>query len=249
MIMMCLYYCIPFAKIFFFIFSVLLFVFALFMLKRGVRQSRPKLRQWAFFTMFLALLKFFTADLFFLKEKLLCDFRLFNLGCGAAGFQKLQALGLIGLTVVSLFLFNFYRNYIHERKALEVPPEQTNLRLWANISMTFVMVVILWLAAPWVGYLTVGHIPKLFMEVPWEYLAVANAIALLIGFWKLEDCLWAYQHSSKKDTDKKKRHHVNNTRTPKDTLWLAAILFLITLAFSYASHDVLTLHGQLDKAM
>ena len=97
------------------------------------------------------------------------------------------------------------------------------------------MLLIFWLAAPWIGYLTVGHVPQLFMKVPWQHLAVLNVAVLLTGFWKLEDCVWVY------DPKNKIRNGSQiNVWTVKDTLWLSVALLAIALVFSYASNDVLS---------
>lgn len=235
MLMMCWFYCIPFAKGFFFALSFLLIVFSLFMLKRGIYQARPMLRQAAFLLMFIAALKLLTIDLHLLKEKILCGTGWFSGVCNAQGFKVLQVTGLAALMLCSLGLFNLYRNFIHERKAAHKTPGQIHLPFWANTAMGLVTLLILWLAAPWVGYLTVGHVPQLFMQVPWQHLAVMTVVVLVVGFWKLEDCKWVYTPD-----ERTKKAHVTHVWTPKDTLWLSAILFLIALAFSYASNDALS---------
>jgi len=233
MLMMCWFYCIPFAKGFFFAFAPILFLFSLFVLKRGVRQSRPGLRQFAFLLILIAFLKLFTVDFYFLREPL-CEIKKFPFPCNAEGFKKFQVTGLVLLTVCSMVLFNSYRSFLHNRKRMDVTPAQVHLPFWSNLSISLVMMLIFWLAAPWAGYLTVGHVPKFFLQIPWQHLAVLNIFVLLVGFWKLEDCSWIY------DPTKKTKKHVVNVWTAKDTLWVSLILFLITLAFSYASNDVLS---------
>jgi hypothetical protein len=235
MLMMCWFYCIPFAKGLFFASSFLLIIFSLFVLKRGIRQSRSALRQTAFLLMFIAILKIFTVDIYLLKDKLLCGTPWLLSACNARGFKILQASGLVVLALLSVVLINLYRSFIHNRRQKEIMPEQVYLRFWSNCGMFLVMLLVLWLAAPWVGYLTVGHAPQIFMNVPWQHLAILNTVVLLIGFWKLEDCNWLYNPSQKN-----KKKYQSRVWTPKDTLWLSVILFLITLAFSYASSDVLS---------
>jgi len=232
MLMMCWFYCIPFAKGFFFAAGPLALLFSLFVLKRGLRQSRAGLRQFSFLLMFLALLKMCTVDIYLLREYVMCTFD----KCHDTGFFKtVQGAGLVVLVLCSLLLFNFYRSFAHGRRQAEITPEQVHLSFWANLSIMLVMLLILWLAAPWVGYLTVGHVPDFFMDVPWQTLALLIVVVLLIGFWKLEDCLWEF-HAA----DKTKKRHQINVWTSKDTLWVSVILFAITLAFSYASNDVLS---------
>ena len=58
---------------------------------------------------------------------------------------------------------------------------------------------------------------------------------ILTGFWKSESCSWSFDA-----TGQKKQAYRNKTWTPRDTLWTATFVFLITLAMSYASHDVLS---------
>lgn len=234
MLMMCWFYCIPFAKGFFFAFAPLLVLFSMFVLKRGIRQSRPGLRQFAFLLIFIAFLKLFTIDFYFLREPLLCGVKSFESYCNADGFKIFQASGLGLLMLSCMFLMNAYRSFLHNRKRTEYTPAQVNLPFWANISIALVMMLIFWLAAPWAGYLTIGRVPQFFLQIPWQHLAVANIIVLLVGFWKLEDCSWIYEPT------KKSKKHIINVWTAKDTLWVSLTLFLITLAFSYASNDVLS---------
>lgn len=234
MLMMCWFYCIPFAKGLFFALSLLLILFSLFALKRGVYQERFRLRQMAFILMFFAFVKIFTVDLYLLKDKLLCGRGEWSAtACTTNGVKVLQAAGLGALVLCSVILFHFYRRFIYERQRKLRTPEQVHLRAWANISMVLVMILIFWLAAPWLGYLTVGHIPQVFMQVPWQHLALLTMMVLLIGFWKLEDCHPIHEGSGKKK-------QVTQVWMAKDTLWLSVILFLIVLAFSYASNDILS---------
>lgn len=236
MLMMCWFYCIPFAKGLFFSFSLLLVLFSLFVLKRGIRQSRFGLRQAAFLLMFFAVLKVFTIDLYLLKEKILCGSGLFSSGCGDTGFKILLLAGLVLLLLSSLGIFNAYRGFIRNAPQVSLTPQQVRLTFWANLSLSCVVILALWLAAPWVGYLTIGHVPGIFMQVPWQHLAVLNIILLLVGFWKLEDCSWVYHPA-----ERIRKKHLARVWTAKDTLWLSATLFLITLAFSYISSDVLSM--------
>lgn len=238
MLMICWFYCVPFARGLFFASSGLLFLFSLFVLKRGIRQSRTGLRQAAFLLMFLAALKIFTVDIYLLREKILCGTGLFPSGCTATGFKILLLSGLAAAALSSLAIFNAYRGFLRDRRQASVTPEQARLTLWANLSLSLVVILALWLAAPWVGYLTVGHAPGLFMRVPWQHLAVLNIVVLLTGFWKLEDCNWIYQPE-----ERLKKKHLTRVWTARDTLWLSVILFLIALVFSYVSNDVLSEAG------
>ena len=91
MLMMCWFYCIPFAKGLFFASAPLILLFSLFVLKRGIRQSRLGLRQLAFVLMFIAIMKLFTVDIYLSRDTFLCAFD----ECHDTGlFKMLQAAGL-----------------------------------------------------------------------------------------------------------------------------------------------------------
>jgi hypothetical protein len=234
MIMMCWFYCIPFAKGFFFAAGPLMFLLALFVLKRGVRQSRRGLRQLAFIFITVALAKICTVDIYLLKASITCAFN----NCHDGGlFRMIQAAGLGVLILGCLFLFNLYRSFANDRRQHAITPDQVHLSFWGNLSISLVLLLIFWLAAPWAGFLTVGHVPQFFMEVPWQNLALANIVVLLIGFWKLEDCIGTYNPK-----DKVKNSYQTSVWTAKDTLWVSVVLFVIALAFSYASNDVLSVN-------
>lgn len=232
MLMMCWFYCIPLAKGLFLASGPLLILLSMFILKRGVRRSRLRLRQFSFFCFFIAFAKIFTVDAYLAREYLAC--RLLSV-CTSGGLKAVQGGALLLLVLVSFFLFNVYRNFAHEKPQKHYSPEQVNLPFWANFGVVLVVGLILWLAAPWVGFLTVGHVPQFFMALPWQNLALVTMAVLLTGFWKLEDCTWTYDSAQK---DRKK--HQASVWTAKDTLWVSVILFLIALAFSYASSDVLS---------
>ncbi|MBU6474550.1 MAG: hypothetical protein KGQ70_01170 [Alphaproteobacteria bacterium] len=230
MLMLCWFYCIPFAKGLFFASGPMAFVLALFVLKRGVRQQRAGLRQLAFLLMFAALLKMALADVYFLRIDLLCAFN----QCHDGGFfRAAQAAGLAALVLGSFLLLFVYRGFARDRRQKPVTPEQVHLSFWANFGLVLVLVLLCWLAAPWAGYLTVGHIPAFFMRVPWQRLAMLDVAVLLVGFWKLEDC-----HDPE---ERKKGNYRMNVWTAKDTLWVSVVLLLIGLALSYVSNDVLSM--------
>src|SRR5690606_23689972 len=96
MLMMCWFYCIPFAKFLFYAFPFLLFGFALFMLKRGVYAHRRGLRRAAFAFMFAAAFKAFLIDVRLVKRDLLCgrDAPLPVLPCTRAGMAAADFAGL-----------------------------------------------------------------------------------------------------------------------------------------------------------
>lgn len=234
MLMICWYYCVPLVKGLFFALSALLILFALFMLKRGIRQSRLPLRQGAFVLIFLAIMKTLILDLYLWRESLLCGTGWLQAGCNTAGFIVLQLLGLVALLPASFYLFRAYHGFIRNPPQLQMTPQQARLDFWANLGMGMSCLMIVWLAAPWIGYLTVGYVPQIFLQIPWQVLALVTTGVLLRGFWKLEDCtVVSYSIGKNKRTVR--------TWTPKDTLYLAVTFFLATAGLSYVSSDVLSL--------
>ena len=122
-------------------------------------------------------------------------------------------------------------------KFKQLRPEDVGLRFWANLSLFFVFAMIVWTLAPWVGSLTVGYVPKIFITLQWQHFAIANLLLLLVGFWKVESCNWQFDPKEKKEN---RSMQAAQSWTPRDTLWLNVFLYLITLALSYVAHDVLT---------
>lgn len=239
MLMLCWFYCIPFAKFLYFALSPILLVFSLFVLKRGVRTGRLGLRQWAFMLMFFSVFKLCIFDIRLGGQYLFCDLgvTLPMMGCSAKGVRIAEFFCLVLLLASSLVIFHFYRLYLPVRKPNPKTPEEVNLRLWANISMMSVMAMVVWTMAPWVGYLTIGRLPEIFKVVQWQHFAIVNLLLLLFGFWKSESCSW-----EKNVKVSARSRHTIKTWTPRDTLWLNVFLYLITLALSYVAHDVLTGH-------
>jgi len=232
MFMMCWNYCIPFFKGLFFLLSPLLLILSMFVLKRGVNQRRPALRQFAFLMIFVSFLKSFTLDIYMLRDKILCNDLLFSFACNGTGFKSLQILGLVLLAASSFVVFKIYLTFVKERKVVYHTAKKLKLRLLANIGLWMAVFLMLWLATPWVGYLTVGSVPKFFVQAPWGAYSIINAIVLGVCFWRYEDCVEHARAYGKKATKK--------VWTPKDTLWIAVFLLLITTAFFYASDDVLS---------
>lgn len=241
MLMLCWFYCIPFAKLLYFAISPLLVIFALFVLKRGIRLQRVGLRQAAFLLIFLSAVKVCGFDVHTLRGDILCGSEAYwpILPCNAKGFAMLQLLGIVVLFALSAIIFHFYRIYLPNRKFPKLKPEDVNLRFWANLSMLAVCAMMMWTMAPWVGYLTVGGVPAIFTTIKWQHFALVNLALLLVGFWKSESCQWEFT------SDKKNKGlHTRQNWTPRDTLWLNIFLYLITLALSYVAHDVLTTHAK-----
>lgn len=238
MLMLCWFYCIPFAKFLYFAIGPILLVFSFFMLRRGIYNARPGLRQTAFMLMFAVCIKIFISDIRLLKKEILCTLSpsITDNFCNGSGVMILETLGLVFILVSSLVLFHFYRTYAHVSKPSRVTPEEGGMRFWANLTMMSVLFMTVWQLAPWVGYLTVGGIPKIFDMVPWQALAIINLFILLKGFWTAEGCKWT--------TDVKTRSgrsisHNGMTWSPRDTMWMAVFIYLVTLGLSYVAHDVL----------
>lgn len=238
MIMLCWFYCISFAKFFYFAIAPLLFVLSLFMLRRGISMARISLRQRAFLLMFVALVKACLFDIRMLKKEMLCavDPRVEQIACNSDGLIAVDILGLVLLLLGSFILLHYYRLYLHVEHKTKLRPEDMNLKFWANLAWWGVIAMAAWQAAPWVGYLTIGRIPAIFMQVPWQSLALLNFILLLTGYWKIEGCAWEHVR------DKKLRRvqHADQTWNARDTIVMATLVYIVVLMLSYAAHDVLT---------
>lgn len=238
MLMLCWFYCIPFAILLYFALGPIMAVFSLFMLKRGVRQGRRGLKQWAFALLFSSGVKTFIFDLQtkFAQDYLFCTQKMLPIvACEPDPLRKIKFAGIVALVIFSYILLHYYQRLMPDRKPKIYTPEDVNLRFWANLGLVSVFAMIIWTMAPWVGALTVGGVPKLFMIVKWQHFAIGNVLLLLIGFWKVESCSWEY-----KSGDKESRKRVSGGWSPRDTLWLNVFLYLITLALSYVAHDILT---------
>jgi len=143
-------------------------------------------------------------------------------------------LGVFLLLGGSWVLFHFYRKFLYARRVVVVTPEQLHLRFWSNTALASIIIMAIWQLAPWVGYLTVGRVPFMFTIIPWSLMSLVSLGLLLNGFWRAEGCNWQFDA-----TLKKKNAYVDRSWTPRDTLWMATFIYLITLALSYAGHDVI----------
>lgn len=242
MLMLCWFYCIPFAKFFYFSLSGIILVIAMFMLRRGIYRDRRKLRLWAFLLMFLSALKAFVVDLRITKQYLICDYApskkldIAPFGCDRLGMMLADMLGLGIFLLVCIILLHFFRRHVNDvRKPLT--PDQVSLKFWVRLSSILLVGMIIWLSAPWVGYLTVGHVPAIFLSVPWQAFAIINLLLLINGFWRSECCIWNYDLKNRKDSK-----HLHDSWTPRDALWMNVFLYLIALALSYVAHDILSAH-------
>lgn len=233
MIMLCWFYCIPFAKFLYFATAPLFLVFSLFMLKRATRAGRPFLKKLAFSFITLSVMKIFLFDVRALKQDIIC-----SMDVEACTQKTMDMVDLVslGLLFVSLYLiYHYYGVFMRIKTKKPQTPEQAHVPLWANIAMGMVMLMVVWQLAPWIGYLTIGSIPSVFLAMPWQFLAMLNLGLLLVAFWRAENCVWDYDVAHKKTMG-----HLNKTWTAKDTLWTAVFIYLITLGLSYVAHDVLT---------
>jgi hypothetical protein len=241
MLMLCWFYCIPFAKLLYFALAPLLFVFGLFALKRGIYRQRAGLRLASFLLMFVSALKFFVFDIRLLKTDLLCAG---GLGwapqlCQRGVMILIDLAGLIAMCLVSFVIFHFYRRTLPNSKPPRLRPEDVNLRSWANASLLTVCAMIVWTLAPWVSSLLIGSVPALFSILQWQHFAIINVILLVIGFWKVESCDWTITAADGR-VRRIDSAQAAASWTPRDTLWMNVFLFLVTLALSYVAHDILT---------
>jgi hypothetical protein len=232
MLMLCWFYCLPLAKFVYFALGFLLVIFAVFMLRRGIRQNRLYLRQTALFLMFVALFKVSIFDIRMLERDILCaadqDF------CSRGYFMAFEAFGLLLLAGGSVFLFRLYKKFLQEKRQPLIRPEDVRLGMWSKAAIISVVIMAIWQLAPWAGFLTVGYVPQIFVVVPWSVMSLACLAIILTGFWKAESCSWDFDA-----TGHRKQAFRDRSWTPRDTLWMAFFVYLITLALSYAGHDVL----------
>lgn len=243
MLMMCWFYCVDLVWFLYYALGPIIFLSGMFALKRGIATQRPQLRQTAFIMMGTVLFKIFLFDAFtrghVIKAKL-CTLlpALSPLGCKAedpaAGLNFIFVLGVALFAASCYALYEAYKMYMPDKKFKQVTPDEIHLRFWVNLTFCAVMVMVCWQLAPWVGYLTVGCVPKLFLRLTWQHLALLNLGLLTLGFWKLESCAWQF-----KVADKEKMKYMHHSWTPKDTLWMTVFVYLITIAMSYVAHDIM----------
>ncbi len=223
-------------------------VFSIFALKRGIQHRKTELRQHAIFTMFGAVLKMCLIDVRMLAENIkgaACFAGVFpGLDCSVKSISLhetniLSFYGIVVLCGACLVLFNLYRNYLPDRKPLECTLEQVHLKFWVTITLWSTILMALWGIAPWLGALLDAPLPRVFLEINWKTLGVINLCLLVVDFWKVESIIWENKMSDSKEL-KAKRTHLQQTWTPKDTLWMTVFLYLLVCALSYVGNDVLT---------
>lgn len=240
MVMLCWFYCIPFMEFLYYAAGPALFIFSLFVLKRGIRMARKNLRTLSYGLMAISAIKVFLFDLHLYNQDLFCGFSasLKQIACNPDMLAASKVIGILFLLLSGFGIYSLQRRYAEVHGVTTTTIEAVRLRFWANTSMWCVSIMVLWQLAPWVGSLTVGYVPAVFTAVPWQMLAFVNMALLLVGFWKVESCNWVRSRGQ----NTTKLRYVNNVWTPKDTLWMSLSVFLVTLALSYVAHDVMTTH-------
>jgi hypothetical protein len=159
-------------------------------------------------------------------------------GCNKRGLQVFQFVALLALIAGSYVLFLTHRRYSNADKPSQLTPKDIGLSFWSNLSVVSVIAMVVWQCAPWVGFLTVGRVPEVFVHVPWQWFAIGNLLLLLYAFWRAESCNWHYEVKHKKNMS-----HLHATWTQRDTLWMCVFIYLVALGLSYVSYDVLTNGG------
>lgn len=241
MLMMCWFYCFDLAWFLYYAGGPLLMLCAMFALKRGIANQRKGLRQTAFLMMWGVSAKMFLIDPFMFPaaiKKKACSVaaQLEPLACKAdgKGYPFIQFSGVVLFFVFAYVIYEYYKIHMPEKKIKHVTPDQVHLRFWANLAFVSTMTMVMWQLAPWVGYLTVGCIPGIFILFTWQELALVNLGLLTLGFWKLESCVWQYKVS-----ERERMKYVQATWTPKDTLWMTVFIYIVTLGMSYVAHDIM----------
>lgn len=206
------------------------------MLKRSLYGERRELRRFAFIVIFLAIMKMCVFDLRMLKKEIFCggSQALYEWGCNRHVFTTLDTMGVIVSLLAAFIIFQLYKMFYAAPPKRHVSPEKAHVRFWANLSLGMNVMMVLWQLAPWVGFLTIGEIPGIFITLPWQVLAIMNLLLLIVAFWRAEDCSWEYNLK-----DKARTVHMNKPWTAKDTLWMCVFIYLITLTLSYVAYDVL----------
>jgi hypothetical protein len=247
MLVLCYAYCIPLLKFLYFMMGPFFIVFSMFALKRGMRLRSQSLRQTAFFLMFGSILKMCLFDVYMLAEGVkntVCMGGKFPaLDCSVESISPHETLvlsffGIVLLCLLSLVLFHYYRVYLPDRKFKDYTPEEVHLKFWVNVTLWSVIVMGLWVAAPWFGALLGAKLPRLFLAVQWKTLAMINLGMILFDFWKMESVTWEQKADANK-TERARRRHLQATWTPKDTLWMTIFLYLLLCGLSYVGNDVL----------
>lgn len=240
MLMLCVLYCVPLVKLLYFVSGPFMVLCGAFALKRGIRTRRKGLRQIAFCLMFFGALKPLMIDVHMqIAQDFVCgigDEGERAAWCTDHAVRMAQVGGLFAFAAFSVFLMWLSIKYMPDRKVKALKPEDVSLGFWANFGLWSVIFLACWSLAPWVAALTVGHVPDIFSKLTWQEISAFDTAILLFGFWRMESCSWEYKVADKKD----RRSMSTRTWTPKDTLWMSVLLFLLTMGMSRISQDALT---------
>ena len=248
MIILCYRYCIPLLWFLFYISGPFFIVFSMFAIKRGIQLRRQQLRQNGFFTMFGCVLKMFLIDVHMLSEGVKNTFCLGGkfpgLDCSIKAISPHETMvlsfyGIILLCISSVLLLHYYRVYLPDRKPKESTPEDVKLKFWVTITLWSTILMAVWGVAPWLGALLAAPLPRIFLAINWKMLGAFNLCLLIMDFWKLESIVWENKVTDSK-SERKKRQHLQQTWTPKDTLWMTIFLYLLVVGLSYVGNDILS---------
>jgi hypothetical protein len=211
-----------------------LFLFALFMRRRGLYRHEAGLVRGAFVLMGLALVKVFIFDLRAAGRDLLCSGAL-GLPCDENGWLAVQVLGFAALAIGGYLIAQGFARFSPKKwPALPAVPG-ASARGQASLGMIMVVLMIVWQLGPWVFSLSIGHVPDIFTVVTWQPVALVTAAVLLAGFWAVEGCPDYFPR-----TGGAGERRGRDNWLPRDSLWLAVFLYAFTLALSYVAHDVLS---------
>ncbi len=231
MFLVCHFYCSSFFHWLFLISSLLLLGISTYVLKRGVRQNRRGLRKLAFFLIYMAVLKIFLVDAKYIAEGMFCNQADGMCNFGAVKLFKSLSMGL--LIPVSYGVYNLYRKFINMSIPAKATLKDKKIRFHANIAMAITLILMCWLVAPWVGYLVAGYAPPFLFNRYWRLLSLAGFVLISTTFWRYEDC--TLNPRSKEDKAAHQKAWI-----PRDTLWLALALLIITHLFFIVSEDALS---------
>lgn len=233
MFMLCWFYCVPFLKLLYFGTGPAMFLFALFMHRRGLYRREAGLARGAFVLMGLALVKVFVIDMRQEGRDLLCS-GVLRLPCDDMGWLAVQAMGFAALALGAVWILRGFARLSSGKWPVLPAVSAENARAQGALGMVMVVLMIVWQLAPWVCSLAIGRVPELFAVVPWQPVALVTAVVLLSGFWALEACP---DYFPREEGAGERRGR--DSWLPRDSLWLAVFLYAFTLAMSYVAHDVL----------
>ena len=234
MLMLCYKYCIPFLHFMLYAMGPMLLLFCAFIFKRSIVQERSGLRRFSLALGMLVLCKIGLFDIVKLAPHMACTYLPDAAGgCQRSVYDAFIYMGY-GLSVSAFiaFLWTWQRfGPKFQPKIKEVSDHE--LRVWANAGMTVTCVFTFLQMIPWISTLLTGEVPRFATLIPWKLLALVCFGLLLIGFWHNEDKhvkIKSYRAAAKRTSEGWR---------PRDTLWMALILYIIMLALSFVIDDIL----------